>query len=58
MNMISTIKGSLMESFFPTGWDLERIDKSIGNAPEQVFEKQAFWHKDFQPISCKTPFRF
>ena len=25
MNLLSTLQGSLMEGFFPSGWDLEKI---------------------------------
>ena len=26
LNMMSTIKGSLLENFFPAGWDLQKIE--------------------------------
>ena len=52
MNLISTIKGSRMENFFPAGWDLKRIDDCCSHKPEDVLKRQDFWHKDFTPISC------
>ena len=27
LTMLNTIKGSLIESFYPKGWDLRKIDK-------------------------------
>jgi glucosamine-6-phosphate deaminase len=54
MNFISTVKGSLLESFFPDGWDLARIDKCASHPPETITERQSWWHPDFQPISCSS----
>lgn len=54
MNLLSTIKGSLLEDFYPAGWDLERIDMCASNDPSTIFERQSFWHKEFQPISCDS----
>lgn len=54
INMLGTLKGSLLESFFPAGWDLERIDGCCSNPPEDVTERQEFWHKDFTPVQCEN----
>ncbi|MBC7328681.1 glucosamine-6-phosphate isomerase [bacterium] len=54
MNLMSTLKGSLLENFFPKGWDLEKIDRCCSNPPESILERQNWWHKDFQPIPCET----
>ena len=27
MDFMSTVKGSLLEGFYPEGWDFEKIDK-------------------------------
>lgn len=53
MDFNSTVKGSLLEGFYPEGWDFEKIDKLCSNSPESVFERQDFWNKDFTPIMCK-----
>ena len=50
MNFNSTVKGSLLEGFYPEGWDFEKIDACCSNAPETVTERQDFWNKDFNPI--------
>jgi len=54
MNLMTTLKGSLLENFFPKGWDLEKIDRCCSNPPEKISERQPWWHKDFQPIPCAT----
>ena len=52
MDFNSTVKGSLLEGFYPEGWDFKKIDACCSNAPESVTERQAFWNKDFNPIMC------
>lgn len=41
-----------MENFFPKGWDLKKIDQCCSHSPEEVFEPQEFWNKDFRPVAC------
>lgn len=52
MNLKSTIKGSLLEGFYPEGWDLEKMDACCQHAPEDITKPQSFWHKDFKPVEC------
>ncbi|MBI9108495.1 MAG: hypothetical protein JEZ04_17245 [Spirochaetales bacterium] len=52
MNLLNTIKGSLVEDFYPEGWDLGRIDSCASNKPEDILIRQDFWNKDFQPTQC------
>ncbi len=54
MDLMSTIKGSLLENFFPQGWDMEKLDKCCDNSPELVTEHQDWWNKEFEPVSCET----
>lgn len=54
MNLIDTAKGSLLEGFFPTGWDLEKIDRCCSHGPEEVNQRQDFWHDGFQPVACDS----
>ncbi len=54
MNLLDTIKGSLLENFFPRGWDLKKIEKCCSNPSSKVLERQGWWHKRFKPISCET----
>ncbi len=50
MDLLSTIKGSNMENFFPAGWDLKKIDQCCSHKAEEVYDRQDFWHKDFNPV--------
>ena len=52
MDMISTIKGSNMEGYYPAGWDLKRIDKCCSFGAEEIFDRQDFWNRDFAPVEC------
>ncbi len=54
MDFNSTVKGSLLEGFYPQGWDFDKIDKCCSNKPEDVCERQSFWNKDFEPIQCDS----
>ena len=50
MDFNSTVKGSLLEGFYPKGWDMEKIDKCC----DMGVTREDFWHKDFNPIECET----
>ncbi|MFH1904478.1 MAG: glucosamine-6-phosphate isomerase [bacterium] len=54
MDLMSTIKGSLLENFFPRGWDIEKLDKCCDNPPELITERQDWWNKEFEPVPCET----
>ncbi len=54
INLLNTLRGSLLEGFFPAGWDLAKIDACCAHPPEEVTARQPFWHPDFHPIPCAT----
>ena len=54
IDFMGTVEGSLLEGFYPEGWDMERIDECCSHTPEEITERQEFWNKDFQPVSCET----
>ena len=54
INLLSTIKGSMLEGFFPAGWNLEKIDRCCQNNPEDVYKPQDFWNKDFSVVGCDS----
>ena len=41
MDFNSTVKGSLLENFYPKGWDLVKIDACCANPPESITEPQS-----------------
>jgi glucosamine-6-phosphate deaminase len=53
MNLLTTLPGSLMENFFPKGWDLAAIDQAAQVTGPALAERQPWWHKDFQPVACR-----
>ena len=57
MNFIDTVKGSLLDGFYPAGWDMAKIDKCC-DPSNKVEERQAFWHKDFMPVRCENLYEF
>ncbi|MBP3361994.1 MAG: glucosamine-6-phosphate isomerase [Clostridia bacterium] len=57
MDFNSTVKGSLLEGFYPAGWDMERIDACC-NPENKVSDRQDFWNKDFNPIKCENIYEF
>ncbi len=58
MNFLSTVKGSLLEGFYPAGWDLAKIDECCSNPPEDITKRQDFWNKDFKPVQCDNVAEF
>jgi glucosamine-6-phosphate deaminase len=54
MDLRSTLKGSLLENFFPAGWDLDRIEACCSHPPEAILERQPWWHPAFEPVPCQT----
>ena len=54
MDLLSTLSGSLMESFLPSGWDLAKIDSCVGDDPTTITQRQSWWNEGFEPIPCNT----
>ncbi len=50
MNFNDTVTGSLLEGFYPSGWDMERIDKCC----DMGVIREDFWNKDFNVIECES----
>ena len=54
MDLLSTLSGSLMENFFPAGWDLKKIDSCVDDDPATITQRQDWWHPGFQPVPCAS----
>ena len=54
MDLLSTLPGSLMEGFFPAGWDLAKIDACVDTNPANILVRQKWWNRKFEPISCAS----
>lgn len=58
MDFNSTVKGSLLERFYPAGWDMAKIDRCCDHPAEAVAERQPFWNRDFTPVVCENVYDF
>lgn len=54
MNLLTTLPGSLMEGFFPKGWDLAKIDRVAAMPPADVPRRESWWNPHFEPVACAT----
>jgi glucosamine-6-phosphate deaminase len=54
MDFMSTVKGSMLEGFYPKGWDMAKIDKCCDNPPESILDRQSFWNRGFNPVPCEN----
>jgi glucosamine-6-phosphate deaminase len=52
MNLLTTLAGSMMEGYFPAGWDLAKIDGLAASAPADVPRRETWWHPRFEPVPC------
>lgn len=54
MDFLTTVKGSMLENFYPKGWDMKKIDECC----EKGLTRESFWHKDFKPVECESIYEF
>ncbi len=50
MNFMDTVQGSLLEGFFPKGWDMEKIDACC----DKGVAREEFWNDAFTPVACEN----
>ena len=50
MDFLSTLEGSLLEGFFPKGWDMKKIDECC----DKGVAREDFWNKDFNLVECDS----
>src|SRR5215472_14943377 len=44
LNMLNTIAGSMLEEFYPAGWNLRKIDDCCAMNMSQLLRRARFWH--------------
>src|SRR5258708_5574996 len=54
LTMLNTIRGSLIENFYPKGWDLRRIDRCCDMGLKKVTTPARHWNADFKPVAVKS----
>ena len=52
LDLLSTIRGSNLEDFFPAGWKLEKMEELASRSPDRLVEREPFWHDEFSPVLC------
>lgn len=56
INLITTIKGSLLEGFFPKGWNLAGFDRILARSEKQplkeILRREKWWNKEYSPVPC------
>jgi len=50
LNFINTVEGSLLEGFYPKGWDLERIDECCELDLDALVKPASHWNTNFAPL--------
>ncbi len=50
MNFMDTVKDSLLENFYPVGWDMQKIDDCC----EKGVKREDFWNEKFNPVECES----
>ncbi|MCY2969268.1 MAG: glucosamine-6-phosphate isomerase [Planctomycetota bacterium] len=54
MNLLTTLSNSLMQGFFPNGWDLGKIDGLAEVSGCDLVSKKSWWNPEFKPIPCQN----
>ncbi len=54
IDMLSTIKGSMLEGFYPKGWDLRKLDACCGLGLKGVLRRGKWWHRNFVPRAVEN----
>lgn len=54
MDLLTTYAGSMMEGFFPKGWDLAKIDRLAEDHGPALTARRAWWHPKFEPVACAS----
>ena len=51
LNLFNTLKGSLLEGFYPKGWNLKRMDACCAMGLKKLTKPASFWHEQFKPVA-------
>ncbi len=54
IDLMNTIKGSLLEGFFPRGWNLAEFDRICSLAPGRIARREKWWNRGFAPVACDS----
>lgn len=54
LNFLNTVKGSLLEGFYPLGWDFEKIDRCCDLGLEKLLKPSSYWNQGFTPTPVSS----
>jgi glucosamine-6-phosphate deaminase len=54
MNLLTTIRGSMLENYFPAGWDLAKIDRLAEISGPELVKPKPWWNPQFEPRPCAS----
>lgn len=54
INLMTTIAGSMLEGYFPEGWNLEKLDALCARKPDSITKPEKWWNKKFQAVPCES----
>jgi glucosamine-6-phosphate deaminase len=54
INFFTTVKGSLLEGFYPRGWNFKQIDACCAMGPAKLLKPSRWWSPEFQPLAVKN----
>jgi glucosamine-6-phosphate deaminase len=54
ISMLTTLKGSLLEDFYPKGWNLKKIDACCEMNLKLLTTPKKSWSNDFKPIPVQS----
>lgn len=52
INLMTTLKGSMLEGYFPKGWNLAKLDELCSRKPAAITKPEKWWNKDFEAVPC------
>jgi len=54
INMLTTIKGSLIDGFYPKGWNLKKIDRCCAMGLKKLTTPAKHWNKKYKPVTVRS----
>ena len=54
MNFLETVKGSMLENFYPSGWDFNKIDECCRHPAKDIDIRQPDWNEKFAIVECSS----
>ena len=53
LDLPSTLKGSLLEGFYPRGWDLRKMDRCAAAPGDELLKPKRYWSPQFKPVPVR-----